>query len=191
MRINNVLKWLLLASIGLSANLVADTPSESARVVEVPFGDRIDGRILNYNRLTPTIATSGAINEGGVQLLKEEGFQSVLDLRTREEGTAEEAEKVTAAGMSYSNIPLGKASPTAAEIEQFAENIENPERGPLLIHCASANRVGTIWAMYRVHQGIPLEEALLEGRTVGMKVSREALVKAYARSLPSGTPLNL
>jgi uncharacterized protein (TIGR01244 family) len=141
--------------------------------------------------MTPTIATSGVIKEGGIRLLKEEGFKSVLDLRTPEEGTAEEETQVTAAGISYTNLPIGKVTPTPAEVQQFGEIVENPDRGPLLIHCASANRVGMIWAMYRVNKGIPLEEALLEGRTIGMKVSREVEVEVYAQSLPGGKPLNL
>ncbi len=182
--------WLYIL-LGLWVNLAAASPSETVGSKEVPFGDRIDGRILNYNRLTPVIATSGFIKEGGVELLKAEGFQSVLDLRTGEEGTADEATQVNAAGLTYSNIPLGKESPTAADIAQFAAIVEDSDRGPLLIHCASANRVGTIWAMYRVSRGIPLQEALLEGRTIGMKASREADVKTFAQSLPGAAPLNL
>lgn len=178
--------WLLLlVVIGLSANPAAENPTEAVQVKTVPFGDRIDGRILNYNRTTPTIATSGVINTGGIELLYAEGFQAVLDLRGPEEGTAEEASAVTAAGMTYSNIPLGKNSPTGADVQKFGDIVENPDRGPLLIHCASGNRVGTIWAMYRVSRGIPLEVAVQEGLTIGMKASREGQVKAYGEVLSS------
>ena len=182
--------WLLLLSIALAINLAAQSPPESPNGKEVPFGDRIDDRILNYNRLTPGIATSGLIKTGGIELLKTEGFQSILDLRTEAEGTVDEAAEVRAAGLAYHNIPLGKDTPTAMDIEQFAGIVEASDRGPLLIHCASANRVGTIWAMYRVSRGMPLQEALLEGRTIGMKASREAEIKAYAQSLPGAAPLN-
>ena len=126
------------------------------------------------------MATAGLINEGGIDLLLEEGFKSVVDLRTPQEGTAEEAAAMKIAGIEYINIPIGKEAPSAADVRKFASIVGDKNRGPLLVHCASANRVGTLWAMYRVSTGVPLQTALEEGRTVGMKPSRESNVLEYA-----------
>ena len=59
-------------------------------------------------------------------------------------------------------------------IGEFARVVEDPNNAPLLVHCASANRVGAMWTLYRVRQGIPLAIALEEGRTAGLRPDREA-----------------
>jgi len=41
---------------------------------------------------------------------------------------------------------------------------------PLLLHCASSNRVGTVWALYRIkNEGLNADEAEATGRAAGMK----------------------
>jgi len=168
---------LLLIVAFVSQTLAADGEN---KIATVPFGDRIDGRIFNYNRTTPDIATSGLIKEGGVALLAAEGFKSVIDLRTPPEGTLQEQATMESAGIEYTNIPIGKEAPGSDDVRRFASIVGDQDRGPLLVHCVSANRVGTLWAMYRISTGVPLQTALEEGRTVGMKPSRESNVLEYA-----------
>jgi len=150
---------------------------------QVPFGDRVNKTIFNYNRTTPHIATSGTLADGGVEHLVQLGFNSILDLRTPDEGTEEERRQAERAGLKYSNLPIGNARPDDTDLDRFQQWVENPDNYPTLVHCASANRVGTLWAMYRLRDGTPLEEALLEGRTIGMKDSREKQVLEFAREL--------
>jgi len=152
----------------------------TAEESQVPFGDRVGNTVLNYNRTTPGIATSGTIRAGGLEQLQSLGFQSILDLRTQPEGTDLERTSATELGLSYANIAIGKEAPTGQQVALFTSWVENSERYPLLIHCASANRVGTLWAMYRITRGVPLAEALLEGRTIGMQPAREVQVKEFA-----------
>jgi uncharacterized protein (TIGR01244 family) len=169
----------------LMVALVAQTYAEALdkKITTVPFGDKIDGRIFNYNRTAPDIATAGLIKEGGVDLLTAEGFRAVIDLRTLPEGTAEEQAAMEIAGIEYTNIPIGKEAPSTEDVGRFASIVGDPGRGPLLVHCVSANRVGTLWAMYRVSTGVPLQTALEEGRTVGMKPARESNVVEYAATI--------
>lgn len=150
---------------------------------EVPFGDKIDARITNYNRTTPWLATAGEPGEGGIALLAELGFKSIVDLRTPEEGTATEARLAREHDLEYVNIPVGKEAPDTFGLDRFRQWIEDPDKHPVLVHCASANRVGTLWAMYRLREGVPLDEALLEARTIGMKDSREPQVRDFASRL--------
>jgi uncharacterized protein (TIGR01244 family) len=150
---------------------------------QVPFGDRVDQSVRNYHRATPDIATSGALGEGGLGLLKELGFKSILDLRTAAEGTDQEAAEAATLGLAYHNIPIGSAPPTAEQLDRFAQLVEAGDSYPLLIHCASGNRVGAVWAVYRMARGVPLEEALLEGRTIGMQPAREPQVMEYAAAM--------
>ena len=154
-----------------------------AGTAEVPFGDRIDQSILNYHRATPNIATAGVISPAGLTLLKSLGFKTLLDLRTAAEGTAAERDAAATQGLSYHNIEIGGDPPTAEQLAEFTTIVESNDSYPLLIHCASGNRVGSVWAMYRVAHGVPLAEALQEGQTMGMRSSRESQVTEYAASL--------
>jgi uncharacterized protein (TIGR01244 family) len=144
--------------------------------VQVPFGNEIQSSIKNYNRATPTLATSGTIGEGGVKELAEKGFITIIDLRTEAEGTAKEKKAVESAGMSYINIPVTGAGINNEQIAAFSKAIEDVQT-PVLVHCASGNRVGALWTTYRLSKGINSEIAFEEGRTAGMKPSLEDKVK--------------
>lgn len=50
---------------------------------------------------------------------------------------------------------------------------------PVYLHCASANRAGTSWALYLAErQGVPGEEAIARGRAAGMGAALEARVRS-------------
>jgi len=167
----SLISLLILTVLVISSATAAET-------AEVPFGDEMGAEVQNYNRLRPTIATGGSIDVDQVVTLKAKGFKTIIDLRTPEEGTAEEKTAVEAAGMRYVNLPVSKGRPSDEQVRALADILQDSGQAPVLVHCASGNRVGTAWAIYRVRQGIPLEIALEEGRTTGMRPSREAQVRA-------------
>ena len=144
---------------------------------EVPFGDKVGASVVNYDRATPFIATAGLLQEGAVAELKALGFIAVLDLRGPEEGTVVEQAAVEAAGLKYFNIPVTDRAPTDEQVRQFAVLAEDPANYPLMVHCVSANRSGAMWTLYRVSRGVPFEIAIEEGRTAGLKPSREQAVR--------------
>lgn len=166
----------MLAVLGTpSGHAVAADTAESA---QVPFGDKMGAEVVNYNRLRPFLATGGSIDLDEVASLKAKGFRTIIDLRTPEEGTEEERTAVEAAGMTYVNLPIAKGAPSDEQIARLAELLEDKNAAPILLHCGSGNRVGAAWAIYRARKGIPLEIAIEEGRTAGMRASREAQVRA-------------
>jgi uncharacterized protein (TIGR01244 family) len=134
--------------------------------------------VINYDRATPVVATGGLLQEGAVTELVARGFAAVLDLRTAQEGTAEEQVAVEAAGLSYFNIPIAQGAPSEAQVRAFAAIVENAANHPILVHCASGNRVGAMWTHYRVAQGMPFEYAVEQGRTAGLMPARENAVRA-------------
>ena len=107
-------------------------------------------------------------------MLKALGFATIVDLRSPAEGAGAERQAAQAAGLRYVNIPVTGGGPTDAQVAEFARVVEDANNAPLLVHCASANRVGAMWTLYRVRQGIPLSIALEEGRTAGLRPEREA-----------------
>ena len=145
---------------------------------EAPFGDQVSRAVTNYNRATPMIATCGLLRPGAVAEIAAHGFAAVLDLRTPAEGTAAERAEVEAAGLRYFNIPIAKGLPSEAQVRAFAAIVENTANRPILVHCVSGNRVGTMWTLYRVAQGMPFAFAVEQGRTAGMGPARENAVRA-------------
>lgn len=150
----------------------AQTPTR-----EVPFGDRAGGFAVNYTRLKPSVATAGQLRPGAIAGIKALGFATIVDLRTPEEGAGIEQKAAEEAGLRYFNIPVMHGVPTETQVAEFARIVEEPSNAPLLIHCASANRVGAMWALYRAQRGIPEAIALEEGRTAGLTPEREAEVR--------------
>lgn len=161
--------WPLIVAAIIS--LLVLQPAMAAE--QVPFGDKVSKNIINYHRHTPQVATSGKLLPGAVDELKQHGFKAVLDMRTVKEGTKEEESDVREAGIEYYNIPIDKDWPEADAFVRFRSILENQENYPILIHCGSANRVGMMWSAYQLENGVEYEEAILEGRTIGMKPKRE------------------
>lgn len=152
---------LLVCSTGLMA--------EDAKP-QVPFGNAVSKDVVNYHRHTPFIATSGKIKGDGLQELKKLGFKTILDLRGKSEGVADEKLAAEKLELVHLNIPVNKKGwPDQEELNRFKQLIENKDNRPLLVHCGSANRVGAMWAYYRITQGVSKEQAVEEGRTIGMR----------------------
>ncbi len=166
-----VIVGVVVNTIGVPSAALAQTARQA------PFGDEVGPLVTHYNRARPHIATAGRVRDGAVPGLRALGFSTIVDLRGPSEGTGVARKTVEGAGLRYFNIPVTTAAPTDAQVAEFARIVENPKHAPLLIHCAAANRVGAMWALYRVKKGVPVAMALEEGRTIGMQPNREAAVR--------------
>ena len=150
---------------------------------DVPSADRGAALAVNYTRLRPQIATAGVLKDGAVPRLKTLGFATVVDLRGPDEGTAVEKKAVGDAGIRYVNIPV-RGAPTDAQVTAFARVVEDAQNTPLLVHCASGNRVGAMWALYRAQKGAPAAVALEEGRAIGLHPDRAAELRKRLDKTP-------
>lgn len=127
--------------------------------------------IVNFSRVDATVACGGATEPSAIAALAAEGFKTVINLRlATEPGVKDEAAVVEQAGLAYVHIPMDPQVPEAATAERFLEVIADPALQPVYIHCASANRVGAVWAIKRVVvDGWSRERAIEEGEAIGMK----------------------
>jgi uncharacterized protein (TIGR01244 family) len=119
----------------------------------------------------PNFTTGGQPSASAYAKLASNGFRSVLNLRTAQEGVNLEEEKsaVEKAGMRYLNIPVISGAPTPGQVTEFLTVVKDKSLQPMLIHCASANRVGAFWLIYRaLDQGWPQEKALDEATRIGL-----------------------
>ncbi len=116
-------------------------------------------------------------------LMAAKGIRTVLNLRTEAEMAEvgfDEADAAHEAGLHYLNIPIGREQPDEGTLELIHSIIDDETRRPLLIHCASSNRVGYVWATYRgKRNGLSADEALEEGGKAGM---RSPILQQWVRS---------
>jgi len=99
------------------------------------------------------------------------GVKTVINLRHAAEiKDFDEKQVVESEGMIYINIPfLDPAELTDTVFDMVRKHLKSAVR-PILLHCASANRVGAVWLPYRVLDGgLIYDEALAEAKTVGLR----------------------
>ncbi|MBN9670084.1 fused DSP-PTPase phosphatase/NAD kinase-like protein [Roseibium aggregatum] len=159
------------------AALPRDMFDTTTKFPQAPYGNKMPDLVKNYLRATPYIGTGGVLEPTGLDTLAGLGFKTIVNLNTAEEGSVTEGPMVEKAGMTYINIEVPTTAPNAEQVAEFARIAEDPAYYPILLHCESSNRVGAMWALYRAASGIPKEIAIQEGRTVGMKTSREGAVR--------------
>ena len=82
----------------------------------------------------------------------------------------DEAAAVRAAGLLYSNLPLrGAVDLTRENVMTFDALVRDAER-PVLVHCASGNRVGAMAALRAAWvDGKQVDEAIATGKAWGLK----------------------
>ncbi|HEU4391075.1 MAG TPA: protein tyrosine phosphatase family protein [Blastocatellia bacterium] len=125
-------------------------------------------------------STSGQPTDTAFAKLAAAGFRSVLNLRTASEGVDLEHERQLAekAGLRYISIPVVGSDPKPEQADQFLKAVKDNANQPMLIHCASANRVGGFWMIHRIlDQGWPEDKALEEATKIGL---RSDVLKKFA-----------
>jgi uncharacterized protein (TIGR01244 family) len=126
--------------------------------------------VTNYHVVNTGLATSGQPSADVLRGLAEQGFKTVINLRTdAEAGTAEEAEIIQSVGLRYVHVPVMPATLSLEDVATVADILDDPAAGPVLLHCASANRVGAIWTLIQAQEGRPAVEAIAEGREIGLR----------------------
>lgn len=127
--------------------------------------------VVNYTQVDALVACGGDTPPYAFPSLAEQGVRTIVNLRLHDEpGVAGEAQVACAAGLRYVHVPITPTEPEFEAAERFLEVVADPENQPIYIHCASANRVGGVWAIKRVVQdGWSRDAALAEGQAIGLK----------------------
>ncbi len=115
----------------------------------------------------------GQPDEETLRRMKDElGIKLVVNLRSDSEMARIEFDEpalVAELDMEYVGIPVSPDSFSSSDIDKFVEALKKID-GPLLIHCASSNRVGGFWAAYlALEKGVGTEAALERGRAAGLR----------------------
>ncbi len=120
----------------------------------------------------PDLYSGGQPSPEQLERLAREGVRTVINLRAPgEPDQYDERAEAERHGLHYVSIPVAGAQDLTPEnVHRFSDELAQARlQGPLLIHCASANRVGAMVALEQGwHQGAGAISALELGRAAGL-----------------------
>lgn len=116
-----------------------------------------------------------------IQQLHQAGFQAVIDLGTAPAVAALHRRETEVLGMKYFNIPIDGDVPGKAHVVRFSEILVDNENLPILVFSASADLLGGMWVNYRLSKGSSPEDAVEEGRKLGLSENSVNDLKNRAR----------
>jgi uncharacterized protein (TIGR01244 family) len=132
--------------------------------------------LMNRAEPLPDVITSGQPDQESIGELADAGYVAVIDLRgVNEERGFDEQAVVESTGMSYISLPVAGAAGVSYENASLLDDILSDVRGPVLLHCASGNRVGALLALRAHMRGAGSEEALELGAAAGLSSLSEAV----------------
>lgn len=118
--------------------------------------------IYNFLQISDKLATAGVPTEDQLALLKEHGYEVVINLAmpNQPNAVANEAEIVGELGMEYIPIPIPWNNPTADKLDQAMDALNAHADQKVFIHCMANYRVSSFIFLYRVLRlGVPQAEA--------------------------------
>jgi len=127
---------------------------------------------------------SGQPSPEQLQVAAAAGIKHVINLRPKAELKWDEAEAVAALGMQYHFIPVaGAADVNTSNAARLQLAIQGLRGEPVLLHCASGNRVGALVALQAgLDQPGEVEAAIAKGRRWGL-TRLEAVVRQQLMAL--------
>lgn len=106
--------------------------------------------ILNYIKINELISTSGQPKIEEFDLIKDEGFEVVINLALCDASNAIENEDkvVTNLGMSYFHIPVDFENPKPSDLKLFINVMQSLGANKVWVHCAKNYRVSAFMYVY-------------------------------------------
>jgi protein tyrosine phosphatase (PTP) superfamily phosphohydrolase (DUF442 family) len=157
---------MLILSVASVATLGCNPPRDAPALQTATLGDA-----PNVHRYT-NFTMAGQPSAADFEIARDNGTLTVVDLRlSNEDRGFDEAELVSGLGMTYHNIGFKSRESLSDEVFDNVRKVLREAAGSkVLIHCSTANRVGTVWLVYRVlDDGLAYDEAAEEARTIGMR----------------------
>lgn len=125
--------------------------------------------ILNLSTPAENVLASGQPTQEQLQLLANSGVKHIINLRPVSEQEWDEEAYVKSLGMEYHTIPVAGADGVTSDNAKKLDDLLTSLNGqPLLVHCASSNRVGALRALTASANGEALESAITTGKTWGL-----------------------
>ncbi|NKF20819.1 beta-lactamase hydrolase domain-containing protein [Solimonas marina] len=123
------------------------------------------------------VATAGRPSVEQFALAKSRGVTRVVNLCPHSEPCGyDEPELMSQLGLDYVNIPVAGAGDLNEDNARTLAAALNDAGGAVLVHCASSNRVGALFAVKAAKlDGKSVDEAIEIGRRAGLRAMEPAV----------------
>lgn len=162
---------LLLSIISIPSLTCAEPAPQAQPTVESESASSAAPAELLRNGKAPfdDILTGGQPTPEQFQGLADLGYRTVINMRSTGESGSTRASTVEALGMTYVALPIAGAQDVSeANARKLASALEANEH-PVVVHCASGNRVGALFALKAYYvDGESAEDALAVGKAAGV-----------------------
>ena len=127
--------------------------------------------LINGGEPLPGLLTSGQPSQANMEALAAGGVRTIIDLRDpMEPRPFDEPATVKQSGMKYVNVSVRQGALDDATMDDALEAIRRGAAHPMLVHCASANRVGAVLIPYlMIDKGMGEDDAVEAAMKVGLR----------------------
>ena len=160
------------------ASLTLVPPATAQPPTGIPAEVKADA-IRNYARIDNRLAVGGQPTVETLRGLKQMGFRTVVNLRMPGELAEDEGAIVREAGLDYVSVPISSGSFSSTDVDAVARVLDDETTAPVLLHCASSNRVGGVMAVLAARRGKSAEDALAFGQEAGLESA--SMIEAATR----------
>ena len=172
MNLRAILLFTLISFVLAAIDLRAEAPPG----VATPQPKQTDLQKKKLGSTRPVHALGDILLAGQPQpedfaILKQAGIKTIITLRKAQELPWNEADVAKQHGIKFVEVPFAGPDELKPEVfDQVLKILRDKKRGPTVLHCGSANRVGGIWYAYRVLDGKQSPQtALAEAKVVGLR----------------------
>lgn len=169
----------VLTSLLLAFAAVAEQPDltpvtslmvDLKQVVELGTVSPVDG-----------ITAAGQPDKAALEVFADAGYATVIDMRAEDEDRGfDEAAFVEELGLHYVAFPIASEDAISFDNARKLEELLQEYPGPVLVHCASSNRVGALLALRASLEGADNDQALEIGREGGLTRLEDVVRKRLA-----------
>jgi protein tyrosine phosphatase (PTP) superfamily phosphohydrolase (DUF442 family) len=117
--------------------------------------------IRNFQVVTDRLASAGQIGDEQIPLLRDEGYEVVVNLAVAdEERNGREGFLVARSGLAYVHIPVDWNEPRVSDVELFFDVMEANRDRKTFVHCFANMRASVFVYLYRtLVEGVPEAQA--------------------------------
>jgi uncharacterized protein (TIGR01244 family) len=141
-------------------------------------------------KVSDDLSIAGQPEAEDLKAAAEQGFKSVLNLRSSEESGAlpDEQQLAEAAGLEYANVPLSSSAPNEELVTKALSELENLAK-PVLVHCGAGLRAGAIGIIATaIEQKWTLEQLTQKAEEIGLNLEqphlRQFIQQHYSNEAP-------
>lgn len=143
----------------------------------------------NARKVAEGLVSAGQPSREQLKTAADAGVKTIVNLCPPGECGWDEAAVVKELGMRYIAVPVGGVEDvTASNAGKLHDIVADQENYPMVIHCASGNRVGALFALRAFHaEGCDPEAAVEKGRLAGLTKLEAHVRKCLVSDEPRDT----